>query len=95
MIPTKYMDNDGAIVEVAHGLGDVWIVGRPNPRTYGHHRVTTKAMPPRQSAAECQVDLDAYAASRGWTPVPVCADRHAHDDPSNAESERPLRAGKD
>jgi hypothetical protein len=49
MIPTKYMDEQGTVVEVSHGLGDVWIVGRRNPRTGNHHRIKTKAMPPRIS----------------------------------------------
>jgi len=83
MIPTKYMDREGAVVEVTHGLGDVWIVGRRNPRTGNHHRVKTNAMPPRQTAAECQRDLDEYARRKRWAAVPICADRHAHDDPSN------------
>ena len=73
----KYRDDNGEVVEVTHGLGDWWIVAR------GRHRVKTAALPPRKSADECQRDLDAYAARKRWPAVPVCADRHAHDDPSN------------
>jgi len=83
MIPTKYMDDQGTVVEVSHGLGDVWIVGRRNPRTGNHHRIKTPAMPPRKTAAECQRDLDEYARRKRWSAVPICADRHAHDDHSN------------
>jgi len=87
MIATKYMESDGTVVEVTHGLGDCWIVGRRNPRTGNHHRVKTTAMPPRDTAAECQRDLDEYARRKRWMPVPSCADRHAHDDPPNAGSD--------
>jgi hypothetical protein len=75
MIATKYLDTDGDMVEVTHGLGDWWIVGRRNPRTGNHHRVKTRALPPRKTADECQRDLDAYAASKRWTTVPACVDR--------------------
>ncbi|MBI4621068.1 MAG: hypothetical protein HY739_13055 [Desulfobacterales bacterium] len=81
MIWTKYFDNNGAVVEVTHGLGDWWIVGRRNPRSGGYHRVKTPSMPPRKTAEECQQDLDEYARRKQWIAVPTCADRHAHDDP--------------
>lgn len=83
MIPTKYMDEKGAVVEVARGLGDWWIVGRRGSTRGSHHRVKSVDLPPRKTAGECQRDLDAYSARKRWPVVPICADRHAYDNPSN------------
>jgi len=57
---TSYIDDKGQRVEVVHGLADWWIVAR------GRKRVKSPALPPRKTAAECQQDLDLYAAEKGW-----------------------------
>ena len=62
----RYLDGKDRIVEVTQGLGGCWIVGRRNPRTGGHHRVKANCLPPRETAEECQKDLDAYAAKNRW-----------------------------
>ncbi len=59
---TKYLDRNGKIIEVLHGLGDWWIVGSRNHRTGGFHRKKSPALPPRKTAEECQHDLNTYAS---------------------------------
>ncbi len=59
----RYLDRDGAVVAVTMGLGGVYIVAR------GCHRVKSRLLPPRETAAECQRDLDLYAKDMGWKAV--------------------------
>lgn len=61
---TKYIDDNGQTVEVKPGLGDWWICARNG------HRVKSPALPARKSPEECQANLDAYAAKRGWEAAP-------------------------
>jgi len=65
-----YFDDAGELVEVAPGLGPVWIVGRRNPRTGGHRCIKSKALPPRRTPQEAQRDLDRYAAAKHWHEIP-------------------------
>lgn len=58
--PRAYLDDDGKVVAVIHGLNDLWISAR------GRHRVKSPNLPPRPTWEEAQRDLDAYAAERGW-----------------------------
>jgi hypothetical protein len=51
-------------MRVTTGLGPgCWIVAR------GRHRVKSPALPPRSTRAQCQADLNAYAARKGWRRV--------------------------
>ncbi len=65
---TQYMDTNHQIVEVLHALGRLWIVGRKTSNG-GHHRLKSLLLPPRETAEECQRDLDEYAAKKGWRRV--------------------------
>lgn len=72
LTPRAYLDDDGQVVAVIHGLNDRWISAR------GRHRVKSPLLPPRATWKEAQDDLDAYAAERGWqlheTNQPVAAE---------------------
>lgn len=60
---TTYIDDQGKEIRVGRGLDNCWIVKR------GYHRVKSPALPPRETAAQCQQDLDRYAAARAWKAV--------------------------
>lgn len=70
---TQYLDANHQIVEVLHALGRVWIVGRKSPNG-SHHRLKSPALPPRETAEECQRDLDEYAGKKGWRRVEEMTD---------------------
>lgn len=84
---TRYVDDNGRVVEVARGLPGWWIVGRHGAFSGSHHRIRTKALPNRRTPEECQRDLDAYAIRKRWLPLMISADRHAKDDPRGTLSQ--------
>lgn len=59
---TAYIDHNGDRIRVSEGIGggDIFFSKR------GNHRLKSPALPLRESAAEAQADLDAYAAKKGW-----------------------------
>lgn len=72
LTPRAYVDDDGQVVAVIHGLNDRWISAR------GRHRVKSPLLPPRATWEQAQADLDTYAAARDWrqyeTDQPVAVD---------------------
>lgn len=85
LTPRAYVDDDGQVVAVIHGLNDRWISAR------GRHRVKSPLLPPRATWDQAQADLDTYAAARGWqqyeTDQPV-----AVDEPPAVEEGVPLES---
>jgi hypothetical protein len=68
-----YIDNLGAEVFVSPGIasdGKTWMTVRRERNKFGVHRIVSKALPVRQSEAEAQADLDAYASKKGWWKQP-------------------------
>lgn len=70
--PRAYLDDDGQVVAVIHGLNERWLSAR------GRHRVKSPLLPDRATWDKAQADLDTYAAMRGWqlyeTDQPVAAE---------------------
>ena len=60
---TVYIDDNGDLVLVRKGLGEVHIVCRGE---HGRRRVKSSLLPPTKTEEECQANLDAYAAKRKW-----------------------------
>ena len=64
----KYYGNNGKVLEVLEGLGRWWIVGYR--KGAAHKSLKSPACPPRETRAEAQRDLDAYAKKKGLREVP-------------------------
>jgi hypothetical protein len=70
---TFYIDKLGAEIFVSPGIasdGKTWMTVRQERHKFGTHRIVSKALPIRQSKAEAQADLDAYAGKKGWWLMP-------------------------
>lgn len=59
----KYMDNKGQVIAITRARTGKWSVSRAG------RRLQHPSLPLRQTAEQCQADLDAYAAKRGWASV--------------------------
>ena len=56
------------IVEARRGLGESWFAGWVS-KSGGTHRLVAKDLPLRESRAEAQADLDAWAKRKGLVAV--------------------------
>ena len=67
-----YIDKLGAEIFVSPGIatgGKTWMTVKRERNKLTIHRIVSKALPVRQTEAEAQADLDAYANKRGWRTV--------------------------
>jgi hypothetical protein len=65
----RYIDKLGAEIFVSPGIatnGKTWMTVRRERNEFSIHRIVSKALPVRQTEAEAQADLDAYASKKGW-----------------------------
>lgn len=64
----RYRDDQGNENFVSDGIsdGEYFAVFRRAPGKLGIHRVRSKMLPLRASAVKAQIDLDVYAALKGW-----------------------------
>jgi hypothetical protein len=78
---TTYRDQNGNLVFVSPGISDgtVWMTVRQKPGKTGTRRLTTKALPLRDTEMEAQADLDAYAKTKGFPEVPSTDSRARHN----------------
>lgn len=83
LTPRGYLDDDGQVVAVIHGLNDRWISAR------GRHRVKSPLLPPRATWHQAQTDLDTYAFSRAWHPYET-NQSVAAEEPPVVEEGQPL-----
>ena len=68
----KYVDEKQRLIFVSAGLGgDQYMTMYQDYGKWdssGAHRLVSKELPIRETEAEAQADLDAYAMRRGWLP---------------------------
>lgn len=66
----RYVDQNGAIILISSGISDgkSWMACRVKikQRNESMHRVKSKFLPLRNTRAEAQADLDAYANNFSW-----------------------------
>ncbi len=67
----KYCDTKGRLIFVGKGLGgdSYMTMYKTDWAAAGSHRLKAKALPPRETEAEAQADLDAYAKAKGLESV--------------------------